>query len=126
MSMGGTIASGGEPRLNITNYGGQGVRGSTPRWVHDLPELAGIARVTTEDLVLPLTAKSTETLRRLAKKWPSGSTSSLKIFRLTASSSSRHEYHGEPLYYMDLVVKTEKPIVLSVRNALDGLSGAVR
>jgi len=54
MSMGGTIASRASTRLNITSYGGKGVPRVDPAdWIHDLPELANIARVSTEDFRPP-------------------------------------------------------------------------
>src|SRR6187402_3674109 len=53
MSMGGTIASKATDRMNITNYGGKGLRVDPPEWVADVPELALVARVTTEDMREP-------------------------------------------------------------------------
>lgn len=54
LSMGGTIASRGDTRLNITNYGGPGAPRVDPEhWVADLPDLALIAKVTTEDFRPP-------------------------------------------------------------------------
>lgn len=53
MSMGGTIASRGDVRTNLTNYGGRGLRVNPEDWVRDLPDLALIARVTTEDFRPP-------------------------------------------------------------------------
>src|SRR5690349_16123740 len=61
MSMGGTIASRGTPRLNVTNYGGKGVPRVDPvDWVHDLPELAGVARITLDDQRAPQDRVSSE------------------------------------------------------------------
>lgn len=54
LSMGGTIASRGDTRLNITNYGGPGAPRVDPEhWVADLPDLALVANVTTEDFRPP-------------------------------------------------------------------------
>src|SRR5262245_51057585 len=62
MSIGGTIASRGTPRLNVTNYGGKGVPRVDPAdWVHDLPELAGVANVKLEDQRPPQDRTSSET-----------------------------------------------------------------
>jgi L-asparaginase type II len=125
MSMGGTIASRGEPRLNITNYGGKGVRRVDPDdWVHDLPELAGIARVTTEDFRAPVDRTSTETFedwQKVAKR--------LNELAQDSSVDGVVVTHGtntmaETAYYMDLVVKTEKPIVfVGSQRPWTGLSG---
>jgi len=55
MSMGGTIASAASERLNLANYGGPGMPRVDPEdWVRDLPELANIARVTTDDMRSPI------------------------------------------------------------------------
>ena len=62
MSMGGTIASQATERLNITNYGGKGVPRLDPdNWIHDLPDLALVARVTTEDFRLSADAPANST-----------------------------------------------------------------
>src|SRR5437879_2671825 len=54
LSMGGTIASQATDRMNITNYGGKGVPRVDPaKWIKDLPDLALVARVTTEDFRPP-------------------------------------------------------------------------
>jgi len=55
MSMGGTIASKATDRMNINNYGGKGLRVEPQEWVDALPELAQVARVTTEDMRPPET-----------------------------------------------------------------------
>ena len=54
VSMGGTIASRGDTRLNIANYGGPGSPRVDPEhWIADLPDLALVANVTTEDFRPP-------------------------------------------------------------------------
>jgi L-asparaginase len=54
LSMGGTIASRGDTRLNISNYGGPGAPRVDPEhWIADLPDLALIANVSTEDFRPP-------------------------------------------------------------------------
>lgn len=126
MSMGGTIASRAADRLNITNYGGPGVPRVDPDdWVHDLPELANIARVTTEDFRSPVgRATGTETfedLQKVAKR--------LNELALDKSVDGIVVTHGtntmaETAYYMDLVVKTHKPIVfVGAQRPWTGLSG---
>ncbi|MDB5988199.1 MAG: L-asparaginase [Nevskia sp.] len=126
MSMGGTIASRASDRLNITNYGGKGVPRVDPGdWVHDLPELANIARVTTEDFRAPpdRTAGS-ETfgdLELVAKR--------LNELAQDPSVDGVVVTHGtnimpEVAYYMDLVVKTHKPVVfVGSQRPWTGLSG---
>src|SRR5258708_23257225 len=112
MSMGGTIASRGDTRLNITNYGGKGVPRVEPEdWVHHLPELAGIARVTTEDFRSPIDRAYTQTfedLQKVAKR--------LNEIAQDSTIDGIVVTHGtntmvEAAYYMNLVVKTTKPIV---------------
>lgn len=49
VSMGGTIASKADSRLNLNNYGGKGNRVEPEVWLKDLPELQEIATVTAED-----------------------------------------------------------------------------
>src|ERR1700749_254480 len=49
VSMGGTIASRAKDRMNLTHYG-DGPAVEPEDWLHDLPELQNVARVTTEDL----------------------------------------------------------------------------
>src|SRR5579885_3145153 len=49
LSMGGTIASRAKDRMNLTHYG-DGPAVNPEDWLHDLPELQNIARVTTEDM----------------------------------------------------------------------------
>eukprot|EP01035_Chromulina_nebulosa_P067655 gene67655-92666_t len=62
MSMGGTIASRGTPRLNVANYGGKGVPRVDPQdWFNDEPELATIANIRLEDGRPPVDRASGET-----------------------------------------------------------------
>lgn len=125
MSMGGTIASRGTPRLNITNYGGKGVPRVDPQdWIHDLPELAGIANLIIEDQRAPQDRTSSEThedFARVAK-------------RLNQLAADPHiagivVTHGtntmaETAYYMNLTVNTDKPIVfVGSQRPWTGLSG---
>lgn len=126
MSMGGTIASRAADRLNITNYGGTGVPRVDPEnWVYDLPELANVARITTEDFRSPVgRATGTETfedLQKVAKR--------LNELAKDPSVDGVVVTHGtntmaETAYYMDLVVKTHKPIVfVGSQRPWTGLSG---
>jgi L-asparaginase type II len=116
ISMGGTIASqAADPkdRLNVTNYGGTGVPRVDPeRWLNDLPELANIARVTIEDQRAPVGRASgteqSEDLQRVAKR--------LNELAKDADVDGIVVTHGtntmaETAYYMNLVVKTRKPVV---------------
>lgn len=126
MSMGGTIASRASDRLNITNYGGTGVPRVDPEdWVKDLPELANVARVTTEDQRAPQNrATGTETfedLQRVAKR--------LNELANDPTVDGIVVTHGtntmaEVAWYMNLVVKTRKPIVfVGAQRPWTGLSG---
>jgi L-asparaginase type II len=126
MSMGGTIASRAAERLNITNYGGAGVPRVDPEdWVHDLPELANIARITTEDFRSPVNRPTgTETFEDLQKV-------SKRLNELAQDSTVDGIVvtHGtntmaETAFYMNLVVKTHKPIVfVGSQRPWTGLSG---
>ncbi len=49
ISMGGTIASKGDTRMNLTNYGGDGMRVEPQEWLDETPELQDFADVTAED-----------------------------------------------------------------------------
>jgi L-asparaginase len=126
MSMGGTIASRAADRLNITNYGGPGVPRVEPDdWVHDLPELNNVARITTEDFRSPVgrvTGSETfEDLQKVAKR--------LNELANDPSVDGVVVTHGtntmaETAYYMDLVVKSHKPIVfVGSQRPWTGLSG---
>ena len=126
MSMGGTIASRASERLNITNYGGPGVPRVEPEdWVHDLPELANIARITTEDFRAPVgrvTGSETfEDLQRVAKRLNElASDPTVDGVVVTHGTNTM----AETAYYMDLVVKTHKPVVfVGSQRPWTGLSG---
>lgn len=126
MSMGGTIASRGDTRLNISNYGGKGVPRVGPEdWVHDLPELKSIANIILEDQRAPVDRPSGqetfEDCQRVAKR--------LNEIALDPKVDGIVVTHGtntmaEVAYYMDLVVKTDKPIVfVGSQRPWTGLSG---
>ena len=126
MSMGGTIASRADNRLNITNYGGPGVPRVDPEdWYRDEPELAGIANIKIEDQRAPVDRKSgTETQEDFARV-------SKRLNELAADPSVDGIVvtHGtntmaEVAYYMNLTVKTDKPIVfVGSQRPWTGLSG---
>lgn len=126
MSMGGTIASRGTPRLNITNYGGADNRRVEPEdWYHDLPELAGIADIRIEDQRAPRErASGSETHEdwwRVARR--------LNDIAADPSVDGIVVTHGtntmaETAFYMNLVVDTDKPIVfVGSQRPWTGLSG---
>lgn len=125
MSMGGTIASRGEPRLNITNYGGKGVPRVDPQdWYHDLPELAGIAHIVLEDQRAPQDRAATEThedLARVAKRLNEiAKDSNIDGVVVTHGTNTM----AEVAFYMNLTVKTDKPIVfVGSQRPWTGLSG---
>lgn len=115
MSMGGTIASqAADDRLNITNYGGKGVPRVDPeKWINDLPDLALVARVTTEDFRPPADAPAAggttfEQLYAVARR--------LQELAKDASVDGIVVTHGtntmaETAWFMDLVVNIRKPVV---------------
>jgi L-asparaginase type II len=110
LSMGGTIASRASDRMNLTHYGGKDVPPVKPEdWLHDLPELNNLARITTEDF-RPDPGKSDNfgDISRVAKR--------LNEIAKDPSIDGVVVTHGtntmaEVAYYMDLVVNTDKPIV---------------
>lgn len=126
MSMGGTIASRGKPRLNITNYGGKENPRVDPRdWLDDLPELAGIANIRLEDQRAPQDRPSGrethEDFARVAKR--------LNELAADPEVDGIVVTHGtntmaETAWYMNLTVKTDKPIVfVGAQRPWTGLSG---
>jgi L-asparaginase len=126
MSMGGTIASRATERLNIANYGGPGVPRVDPEdWVHDLPELANVARVTTEDFRSPVgRVTGTETfedLQKVAKRLNElAQDSTVDGIVVTHGTNTM----AETAFYMNLVVKTHKPVVfVGSQRPWTGLSG---
>jgi L-asparaginase len=92
LSMGGTIASRAKDRMNLTHYG-DGPAVSPQDWLHDLPELQNVARVTTEDL---------RDNAKTAKK--KGDNFGVVVTHGTNTMA-------EVAFYMNLVVDTDKPIV---------------
>jgi len=125
MSMGGTIASRGDTRLNISNYGGKDYPRVNPEdWVKDLPELKGIANITLEDQRAPQDRASSETFedfQRVAKR--------LNELVKDDNVDGIVVTHGtntmaETAFYMNLTVKTNKPIVfVGSQRPWTGLSG---
>lgn len=123
VSMGGTIASRASDRMNLTHYGGKGVPGVAPAdWLHDLPELNNLARITTEDM-RPQPGKSDNfgDISRVAKR--------LNELAKDPGVDGIVVTHGtntmaEVAYYMDLVVNTDKPIVFTgSQRPWTGISG---
>jgi L-asparaginase type II len=124
LSMGGTIASKGDVRLNISNYGGKGMRVDPERWVSDLPDLALVARVTTEDFRQPDGASGGMTFeywykvaRRLSELAKDPSVDGIVVTHGTNTMA-------ETAYFMDLVVHIAKPVVfVGSQRPWTGLSG---
>jgi len=124
MSMGGTIASSADTRLNISNYGGKDFRVNPEEWVEDLPELKGVANITLEDQRAPQDRAAGETFedfQRVAKR--------LNELAKDAGVDGIVVTHGtntmaETAFYMNLTVKTNKPIVfVGSQRPWTGLSG---
>jgi L-asparaginase len=109
VSMGGTIASRAKDRMNLTHYG-DGPAVEPQDWLHDLPELQNIARVTTEDLKNKEKGKGDNfgDIARVAHR--------LNEMAKDPSIDGIVVTHGtntmaEVAFYMNLVVNTDKPIV---------------
>lgn len=125
ISMGGTIASRASDRMNITNYGGKGVPRVDPQdWIHDLPELGNIARITLEDFRPSPDRKereSFEDMRTVSKR--------LNELAKDPAVDGMVVTHGtntmaEVAFYMNLTVKTDKPIVfVGAQRPWTGISG---
>jgi L-asparaginase type II len=125
ISMGGTIASRASDRMNITNYGGKGVPRVDPQdWIHDLPELGNIARITLEDLRPGpdrANRESFEDMRMVAKK--------LNELAKDPGVDGMVVTHGtntmaEVAFYTNLTVNTDKPIVfVGSQRPWTGISG---
>jgi len=125
ISMGGTIASRASDRMNITNYGGKGVPRVDPQdWIHDLPELGNIARITLVDLRPPQDRKdreSFEDMRTVARR--------LNLLANDPTVDGMVVTHGtntmaEVAFYVNLTVKTDKPIVfVGSQRPWTGISG---
>lgn len=124
MSYGGTIASRGQPRLNITNYGGKENKRVDPQdWLDDLPELRGIANIVLDDARGPVDAPSAvyaDQVRIARRMNELVQDPKVQGIVLTHGTNSM----AETAYYLNLVVKTDKPIVLvGSQRPWTGLSG---
>jgi L-asparaginase type II len=124
LSMGGTIASKGDTRLNISNYGGKGMRVDPERWISDLPDLALVAKVTTEDFRQPDGATGGmsyeyfyKVAKRLAELAKDPSVDGIVVTHGTNTMA-------ETAYFMNLVVPIEKPVVfVGSQRPWTGISG---
>jgi L-asparaginase type II len=125
ISMGGTIASRATDRMNLTNYGGKGVPRVDPAdWLHDLPELANLAQITTEDFRPPADAGNVETfheMRMVAKRLNElGKDPNVDGIVVTHGTNTM----AEVAFYMNLTVNTDKPIVfVGSQRPWTGISG---
>jgi L-asparaginase len=125
ISMGGTIASRANDRMNITNYGGKGVPRVDPQdWIHDLPELGNIARITLEDFRPSPDRKDKETfedMRTVAKRLNElANDTTVDGVVITHGTNTM----AEVAFYLNLTVKTDKPIVfVASQRPWTGISG---
>jgi L-asparaginase type II len=125
MSMGGTIASRGGDRLNITNYGRGFPRVDPQDWYKDLPELAGVANITVEDQRAPENrptgSETHEDFSRVAKRL-NELAADPKVDGIVVTHGTNTM--AETAYYMNLTVRTDKPIVfVGSQRPWTGLSG---
>jgi L-asparaginase len=125
ISMGGTIASRAPDRMNITNYGGKDQPKVDPQdWIHDLPELANIARITLEDFRPPTDRKERETMedmREVAHRLNElANDPAVDGVVITHGTNTM----AEVAFYVNLTVKTDKPIVfVGSQRPWTGISG---
>jgi L-asparaginase len=123
LSMGGTIASRATDRMNLTHYGGKDIPVVFPEdWMHDLPELRNIARISTENFHPKQgvsdnfgdIARVAHRLNEIAKD------SSIDGVVVTHGTNTM----AEVAFYMNLVVNTDKPIVfVGSQRPWTGISG---
>jgi L-asparaginase type II len=128
VSMGGTIASKGDVRLNLTNYGGKGNRVAPQEWIDALPDLRLVARVTPDDQRPPEDPAG-----------GAGGGMTLAHIREVAGKvqawCDRPDVHGvvvthgtntmaETAWFMNLVLNTRKPVAfVGSQRPWTGLSG---
>jgi L-asparaginase type II len=112
LSMGGTIASRAKDRMNLTHYG-DGPAVSPQDWLHDLPELQNVARVTTEDL-----RDNAKTAKKKGDNFGDIARVAHRLNEIAKDPTIDGVVvtHGtntmaEVAFYMNLVVDTDKPIV---------------
>ena len=112
MSMGGTIASRGDTRLNVNNYGGKDYPRVNPEdWIKDLPDLKSIANVIIEDQRAPQDRVASETFEdfaRVAKRLNELAKDD-KVAGIVVTHGTNTM--AETAFYMNLTVSTKKPIV---------------
>jgi L-asparaginase type II len=111
LSMGGTIASRATDRMNLTHYGGKDIPPVTPEdWLHDLPELQNVARVTTENSHSAAGADNFGDIARVAHRLNElAKDPTVDGVVLTHGTNTM----AEVAFYMNLVVDTDKPIVFT-------------
>lgn len=136
LSMGGTIASRGDTRLNLNNYGGPGAPRVDPEhWIAALPDLALVARVTTEDF-RPPPPPPPEPGKPAAAT--AGGTTSVQLYAVARrlqelATDDKVDgivvTHGtntmaETAWFMNLVVNIKKPVVfVGSQRPWTGISG---
>jgi L-asparaginase len=137
LSMGGTIASRGDTRLNVTNYGGPGAPRVDPEhWVADLPDLALIAKITTEDFRPPQPpppapgapatsgapgGTTTEQLYKVARRLQELATDDTVDGIVVTHGTNTM---AETAWFMNLVVNIKKPVVfVGSQRPWTGMSG---
>ncbi|MDP3071356.1 MAG: asparaginase [Opitutaceae bacterium] len=138
LSMGGTIASRGDTRLNVTNYGGPGAPRVDPEhWVADLPDMALVAKITTEDFRPPQPPPPAPGTAAPTGGAAGGTTSEqlYKVARRLQELAADDTVDGivvthgtntmaESAWFMNLVVSIKKPVVfVGSQRPWTGMSG---
>ena len=123
ISMGGTIASKGDTRMNLTNYGGDGMRVEPQEWLDEVPELQDVATVTAEDfrqepgvrgMTVSQWMKVAQRLNELA------SDDSVDGIVVTHGTNTM----AETAFFMNLTVHISKPVVfVGSQRPWTGISG---
>jgi L-asparaginase len=125
LSMGGTIASRAKDRMNLTHYG-DGPAVNPEDWLHDLPELQNVARVTTEDM-----RNKDKTAKKKGDNFGDIARVAHRLNEIAKDPTIDGVVvtHGtntmaEVAFYMNLVVDTDKPIVfVGSQRPWSGISG---
>ncbi len=124
ISMGGTIASKGATRMDLSNYGGKGMRVEPQEWLDAVPELQEVAHVVAEDFRQPegttggMTAADWfRVARRLQELATDATVDGIVVTHGTNTMA-------ETAWFMNLVVAIAKPVVfVGSQRPWTGISG---
>lgn len=124
ISTGGTIASKGDTRMNLANYGGPGWQVEVEEFLRDLPEMHEIANVKTETIKPPPDSggMTFENWFRLVKRINEIYATEPEVVGIVVT-------HGtntleETAFFCNMTVKSDKPVVfVGAQRPWTGISG---